>query len=196
MISVFLGAGLLASCATDDFIEDPARQKAHDLTMRAYDEIYNRGGEPDWDRVLKLTTKAIKKDPDYPLAYSIRGVAYNAMGKPVVALHDLDRALDLSSDLSSAFVNRGISYMKLELYDLAILDFESALELEPENITSLVNIAHIFTLESDVQLACLYLEKAVVMGLDDLRLFYEEPAFGPLVFSGCLEKLDKRIKGQ
>ena len=84
---------------------------------------------------------------------------------------------------------------KLELYDLALLDFESALELEPESITSLVNIAHIFSLEKDTYLACSFLEKAVVMGLDDLIPLYTEPAFSPLMSSGCIEDLEKRIKG-
>ncbi|MFC1549426.1 tetratricopeptide repeat protein [Nitrospirota bacterium] len=196
LFSALLCAGLLASCATDDFVEDPARQKASRFTEKAYEEARKRGEKPDWDRVLKLATRAIKEDPAYPLPYSLRGAAYNAKDNPVMALHDLDRAIELSSDFSPAFVNRGISYMKLKLYDLALLDFESALELEPENITSLVNIAQIFTIENDIPIACLYIEKAVVMGLDDLNLLYTEPAFEPLVYSGCLEKQENRLMGR
>lgn len=196
LTSALFCAGFLASCATDGFVEDPAREKAHALTMRAYEEAYQYSGPyPDWERVRELATRAIKADPQYPLSYSIRGAAYNAMGKPVHALHDLDRALELSPDLSSAFVNRGISYMKLKLYDLAQLDFEAALELEPENITSLVNISQIFAMENDTYLACSILDKAVVMGLNDLAPLSADPAFKPLVDSGCLESLEKKIMG-
>jgi tetratricopeptide (TPR) repeat protein len=196
-MSALLVASLLASCATDGFEEDPAREKAHKLTEKAYNEAYSQSGAgPDWDRVIKIATKAIEADPSFPPPYAIRGAAYNAKGRYRFAVNDLDRSLELSPDHAPAFVNRGISYMHLKLYDLALLDFESALGLEPENITSLVNIAHIFTLEKDVLLACRFLEKAVVMGLDDLSLLLEEPDFKPLVFSGCLEAVEKRMTGR
>lgn len=185
---------LLASCATEGFVEDTARERSHELTMKAYREAYQRN-EPDWDRVIKLSTKAIKADTSYPLPYSLRGAAYNAKGQYSIAVTDLDTSLELSSDFSPSFVNRGISYMHLELYDLALLDFESALELEPDNITSLVNIAQIFTMEGDVTLACRFLEKAVIMGFNDLTHIYAEPAFMPLSISRCFEDIEKMMSG-
>jgi len=183
-------ACLLLSCASVEFEEVPARKRAHELSMDA-NRVYATQG--DLEKVLKLTTKAIESDPEYPWPYSIRGAAYNAMGRPRRALEDLHRALDLSPDFTPALINRGISYMELGQYDMARRDLEAALELAAHNITALMKMTEILTVEGDIAGACAYLRKAVAMGFNDPELIDDEPNLRALRISECFDDLDREV---
>jgi len=186
-LSITMMTGLLLSCASAEFQEDPARKRAHELTEEAHDVHWPQ----DLEKVIKLTTKAIESDPEYPWPYSMRGAAYNAMGKPKRALEDLHMALILSPDFASALINRGISYIELGQYDMAKSDLEAALELASHNITALMKMAEVLTVEGDIAGACAYLRKAVAMGFNNPGLLDREPNLRALRISECYDDLDR-----
>ena len=82
VISIALVAGLLASCSSTASLDELARQQAFDFTSRAYDNHWMN----DWDKVVGLTTSALNADPDYSLAYAMRGAAFNMLGEPELAI--------------------------------------------------------------------------------------------------------------
>lgn len=190
VLPIVMLAGLFLSCAGNDFREDPARKRAHELTREAYKKYWTL---QEFDKVISAATKAIESDPEYPLPYALRGAAYNAKEQPLRALPDLHRALGLSSDYTPAFISRGISYMQLKRYDMARKDFMAALELAPGNITSLVNMSQIYSVEDNMVMACRYLEKAVEMGFSDMQRLDSDPNFRKLRQSECYGELESII---
>ena len=190
VLPIAMLAGLFLSCASNEFREDPARKRAHELTREAYKKYWPR---QEFDKVISTVTKAIESDPEYPLPYALRGAAYNAKKQPLNALPDLHMALSLSSDYTPAFISRGISYMQLKRYDMARKDFMAALELAPGNITSLVNMAQIYSVDDNMVMACRYLEKAVEMGFSDMQRLDSDPNFRKLRLSECYDELENEV---
>jgi tetratricopeptide (TPR) repeat protein len=63
------------------------------------------------------------------VAFGWRGVALTRMGRYEDALADLDRAIELDSNLTWAVVYRGITHRSMRRYQEALADFRLALEL-------------------------------------------------------------------
>lgn len=69
------------------------------------------------------------------LAYLLgfRGIDYNQLGQPKLAIQDYDQAIQLQPDDSESFYNRGNAYVRLGRYQRAIRDYDQATKLEPLN---------------------------------------------------------------
>jgi tetratricopeptide (TPR) repeat protein len=57
--------------------------------------------------------KAIERNPNFPEAYYVRGIAYNNLGDPNRALQNLDKAIELNKEFAGAYYNRGLAYNEL-----------------------------------------------------------------------------------
>jgi tetratricopeptide (TPR) repeat protein len=88
-----------------------------------------------FEEAIALYGEAIAKDPNLPVAYFNRGLAYSANSDYKRAIADFDRALDLSPDLARAYFSRGLAYYALDKTDKAIADFDQAIERTPESVS-------------------------------------------------------------
>jgi tetratricopeptide (TPR) repeat protein len=102
-------------------------------------DIWNERGEAkiknnDPQEAIKDFTRAIKLNPNHPLAFSSRGHAYGMIKKFRRAIKDLTKALEQNPN------NAAIYYIRGECYILsmnaqqprAIRDFSKAIELKPD----------------------------------------------------------------
>src|SRR5581483_8350318 len=76
-------------------------------------------------------SETVKKNPDNPQAYNMRGSALAQVGKTEEALADFNKAISLDANFGQAFANRGLIYRKTKRLDLAMADYERALALDP-----------------------------------------------------------------
>src|SRR6202021_2128814 len=76
-------------------------------------------------------TETIKKNPNDPQAYNMRGSVLAQAGKTEEALADFNKAIDLDPNYGQAFANRGLIYRKTKRLDQAMSDYERDLALDP-----------------------------------------------------------------
>ncbi|MBF0274380.1 MAG: hypothetical protein HQK84_04015 [Nitrospinae bacterium] len=89
---------------------------------------------PVFDTELIYWTDVIKKSPNKARGYATRGSsAYKNMNKIPEALADLNKAIELKSDLGDAYINRGVLLASQGHFHKAIADFKHALEYKKHN---------------------------------------------------------------
>jgi S1-C subfamily serine protease len=86
----------------------------------------------DLDGALTDVNEAIKTDPNYPLAYTMRANIYRH-SNPSMAIADYDRVIQLDPDNANIFVARAMA--KLDTSDVqgATADINQAIEVNPES---------------------------------------------------------------
>ena len=95
-------------------------------TLSDYGEFYLNSGR--YLRAVQVLDRAIEIQPDFAMAYALRGTAYAEMREFDEALDDLDKAISLDpSDAPQAHLARSNVYTQLGEYDRAIQDGEAAL---------------------------------------------------------------------
>ena len=94
-------------------------------------------------KAIESYDKAIKLQPDYPLAFNKRGHANIGAGNYNQSISDFEKVLQFKPDdtqakqnLANAYRERAINYDKNGDYARAIPDFEKLLELEPKNASA------------------------------------------------------------
>ena len=76
----------------------------------------------------------IKLDPNYALAYFIRGRLSYMLGNSPAALEDFSKAIKLDADDATAYFNRGVAYYVIGGRNAdAEADFRKAAELNPKD---------------------------------------------------------------
>lgn len=122
ILFAILPAVFLSACSTVS-----SQKEAMALCREAY-EVY---WEKDWDKVVELSTRAIKRNPDLPWAYSQRGYAHAQNGRHELAMDDLNMAIELDPEFGAAFFNRGVLHDMLGKPELAIADYTQSITLDP-----------------------------------------------------------------
>lgn len=99
---------------------------------------YSAGAElndaGEYEEAIEKLSEAIRLDPAYVPAYSLRGSAYLRTGQNQAAIRDYDEAIRLapeSPDQADDYYNRGFVYQTLGEYRQAIEDFTQAIRLNP-----------------------------------------------------------------
>ena len=88
-------------------------------------------------RAVQVLDRAIEIQPDFAMAYALRGTAYAEMREFDEALDDLDKAISLDpSDALQAHLARSNVYTQLGEYDRAIQDGEAALSAVVQGINN------------------------------------------------------------
>ena len=105
--------------------------------------------------------EAIRLKPDYVVAYSNRGNAYNSKGEVNLAIQDYDTAIQLKPDYAEAYSNRGNAYKNKNQLDAAIKDLNKAIELNPELAEAYNNRGNAYTQNGKYDLAIENYDKAI-----------------------------------
>ena len=84
-------------------------------------------------------TRYIAAMPNDTSGYYNRGLAYNSLMQPDLAITDFNRVLEINPRNAGAYINRGYTYFGQGKTELAIRDYTSAIQLEPNNKLPLKN---------------------------------------------------------
>lgn len=89
----------------------------------------------DWEKLEKLSLDAIKRYPDFELAYFSKGLAKDELGDYKEAIESYTYAMSIATPdkLVDLYQNRGLAYLHDKQYDKAIADYDKALKLNPDN---------------------------------------------------------------
>ena len=92
----------------------------------------------DVNRLAAIGADALQPDsPAGALAGALLGTVYLALGRPLEAVAELDRALAANPTLPWALAHRGDAHRRAGRYDLALADLDQALLLDPDDAFAL-----------------------------------------------------------
>lgn len=95
----------------------------------------------DYEAATEASACAAELDPQNADAYTLWGLAFQALADDEAAIEKFNAAIALTPDDPLLYVLRGQSLQYLLLDDDAIADFDMALELDPENVQALIHKA-------------------------------------------------------
>lgn len=160
-----------------------------ELAFRKVQEAYELYWGNNWQKVIDITTEAIKMDPEHPWFYSVRGAAHKNLKQYPQALADLNKAIELSPDFVPALTNRGLTYLEMQRFEEAERDMGDALKFSPDEIIALVGMARLQSVQGKAASACEYMTHAVKNGFDDMKLLEEDEDFADLHEAECFKSI-------
>jgi tetratricopeptide (TPR) repeat protein len=118
----------------------------------------------DYEKAIKLLSKAIEAEPEHLDAHLHRGNIYIDIGDNDHALADLDFVIQKSPDNALAFYNRSIANMGLEKNDQALLDMDRAILLAPDEPGYYNHRCIIHSIREEFDLAIADADKVIELG--------------------------------
>ena len=100
----------------------------------------------DYNGAIRLYNEALDIKPDYPEAYTERGVAQFLLGQIDQAFDDFAQAIELNPNYARAYYCNGYVYDELEQYETAIRNYDKAVNLDPKYFEAYGNrgVAYIY----------------------------------------------------
>ena len=109
----------------------PEIYKALDSAEEYVNRAWRNFKQRNYKRTIRDCTSAIKLDPNFTLAYTIRGKALGAREEYQEAEKDFSEAIRISPDDDNAHFSRGETRLYLEKYDEAIEDLSASIGFDP-----------------------------------------------------------------
>lgn len=170
-------------------IEEEAKKKKEEL-----DEIYNNAYSSffnkEYSKAIELTTEIIEKEPNYYMAYNLRGIAKAYNKNLDDGIKDIDKALQIAPDYGYARFNKALAFELFGHYEEALTWYNKALEVEDYK-WSYYGISSIYGRRGDVENTVKYLKKAVDKDPAIKETAKEESDFNPVKNSAQFKEVVK-----
>ena len=118
-----------------------------------FDTALSASRQGDFARALPLWDQVLELAPDDAAAWSNRGNVQLALGDPVAAIADQDRAIALDPVSADPHLNRGTAEEALQRWDAAADDYRWILERHPEagepRASALYNLGNVLGSQGD-----------------------------------------------
>lgn len=100
----------------------------------SFEAMYNRGianfFAGNHEAAINDLTRTIERRPAEANAYNVRGSSYRALKKPLEAISDYNKAIEIFPQPDAVY-NRGVAHDDLGKKSLALADYTRAIELNP-----------------------------------------------------------------
>ena len=118
-----------------------------------FDSALSASRQGDFGRALPLWDQVLELAPDDAAAWSNRGNVQLALGDPIAAIADQDRAIALDPDSADPHLNRGTAEEALQRWDAAADDYRWILERHDEagepRASALYNLGNVLGSKGD-----------------------------------------------
>ena len=118
------------------------------------------------NEALKIVEALIKKSPNVPLLYNIRGVCYQTIRELENAIDDFSQATILKSDYAEAYCNLGVTYQEKGDLVSAVNAYKNAIENDNNYPTAHNNLGKIFLASGEIDSSIEHLECAITLKSD------------------------------
>jgi tetratricopeptide (TPR) repeat protein len=116
--------------ALQDFVE-ASRRDPNDADALIWSASIHHDHR-NWPAAIAAATEALRRNPDRPAAYNVRGDALTQIGEHERAIADLTETLRREPEFRVAYINRAAAYRKIGRDDLALTDYETVTGLRPD----------------------------------------------------------------
>lgn len=142
---------------------------AEEYVNRAWGNFKQR----NYKRTIKDCTSAIRLDPNFTLAYTIRGKALGAREEYQEAERDFSEAIRISPDDDNAHFSRGETRLQLEKYDEAIEDLTASIGFDPDFADTYVHRANAYFKKENYPQAIEDFSKAIEREPDNASAIFQ-----------------------
>ena len=118
------------------------------------------------NEALKIVEALIKKSPNVPLLYNIRGVCYQTIRELGNAIDDFSQATILKSDYAEAYCNLGVTYQEKGDLVSAVNAYKNAIDNDNNYPTAHNNLGKIFLASGEIDSSIKHLECAITLKSD------------------------------
>ena len=118
------------------------------------------------NEALKIVEALIKKSPNVPLLYNIRGVCYQTIKELGKAIDDFSQATILKSDYAEAYCNLGVTYQEKGDLVSAVNAYKNAIDNDNNYPTAHNNLGKIFLASGEIDSSIEHLECAITLKSD------------------------------
>ena len=118
------------------------------------------------NEALKIVEALIKKSPNVPLLYNIRGVCYQTIKELGKAIDDFSQATILKSDYAEAYCNLGVTYQEKGDLVSAVNAYKNAIDNDNNYPTAHNNLGKIFLASGEIDSSIKHLECAITLKSD------------------------------
>ena len=118
------------------------------------------------NEALKIVEALIKKSPNVPLLYNIRGVCYQTIRELGNAIDDFSQATILKSDYAEAYCNLGVTYQEKGDLVSAVNAYKNAIDNDNNYPTAHNNLGKIFLASGEIDSSIEHLECAIKLKPD------------------------------
>ena len=118
------------------------------------------------NEALKIVEALIKKSPNVPLLYNIRGVCYQTIREVGNAIDDFSQATILKSDYAEAYCNLGVTYQEKGDLVSAVNAYKNAIDNDNNYPTAHNNLGKIFLASGEIDSSIEHLECAITLKSD------------------------------
>ena len=118
------------------------------------------------NEALKIVEALIKKSPNVPLLYNIRGVCYQTIRQLGNAIDDFSQATILKSDYAEAYCNLGVTYQEKGDLVSAVNAYKNAIDNDNNYPTAHNNLGKIFLASGEIDSSIEHLECAITLKSD------------------------------
>ena len=118
------------------------------------------------NEALKIVEVLIKKSPNVPLLYNIRGVCYQTIRELGNAIDDFSQATILKSDYAEAYCNLGVTYQEKGDLVSAVNAYKNAIDNDNNYPTAHNNLGKIFLASGEIDSSIEHLECAITLKSD------------------------------
>ena len=118
------------------------------------------------NEALKIVEALIKKSPNVPLLYNIRGVCYQTIRELGNAIDDFSQATILKSDYAEAYCNLGVTYQEKGDLENAVKAYKNAIVNYNNYPTAHNNLGKIFLASGEIDSSIEHLERAITLKPD------------------------------
>ncbi|MDC3345230.1 sulfotransferase [Candidatus Pseudothioglobus singularis] len=118
------------------------------------------------NEALKIVEALIKKSPNVPLLYNIRGVCYQTIKELGNAIDDFSQATILKSDYAEAYCNLGVTYQEKGDLVSAVNAYKNAIDNDNNYPTAHNNLGKIFLASGEIDSSIEHLECAITLKSD------------------------------
>jgi tetratricopeptide (TPR) repeat protein len=104
---------------------------AGELLQKSLD-LWIDGKLSDPRKSIEYMNEFIRLEPDFAMAYYVRGDAYADLGEHQQAIRDYDQAIRMKIGDVGVYNDRAVSYFRSGQHEKAMQDFDKAIRLKPE----------------------------------------------------------------
>ncbi len=135
--------------------------------QKLYAAARTAGNNRDFNTCAQLLEQVVSKDPNYKIAWSYLGYAYNSLGKYDKAETALRKAIALNPTDAFSYNNLGQALLGQKKYDEAIPQFQKQIELNPRDQWAHTNLGRLYVQQQQYEKAIPELETAATIKPDD-----------------------------
>ena len=143
-------------------INEEVKRNEHEFEANEWmKKGYSLGLQKKYREALECYEKALKLNPDSPIAWSNMGFIYRVLGNYDKAIEYNKKAIELNPGLAGAWDNLGFSYDGSGKYDKAIECYQKASKLNPNEAMVWINFGIAYARLGNYDKAVQCLRKAI-----------------------------------